>query len=265
MRVLLTCIGSNDPYSVDDDGKKIPGPILTLLEEQKYDRVFLLWGLDNDFNIRAGQTAGEIRRLYTATDVENKSFDCKDPTDYYILMKEMKAICLDIRKHFSSESATYVIQVSSGTPQMQVVWLSLVQSGVINATVYALHPRYRPEYSRPYAYEIVLEETGVHNSVEMDELRSQLNEAKSEISRLKLESTAAGLNAVLPGGVDICDLPHGFDLLEYVKSEKRRLIAAAVALHPDNSAQAARLLGMNPHTLRKEADNLGIKQRSQKT
>ena len=260
MNILLTCIGNSDPYN-DYSGKVIPGPLLTLLEEEDFDLIYLLY--TEDMSETAGAACKAINKIYGhKTSVEYRPFLMEDPSDYPRLLRAMKSECIGIRRIHAKSKVNYFVQISGGTPQMQWTWLTLVQRNILPATVYAMHPRYIKTIKPPYHYIVEISELAEAVQPEVVELREQVENITAENNSLKLENMRMKENLQSSSTqLEIDILPEDFNLLEYLKSEKKRIIAAAHSRHPQNASDAARLIGIQPHTFRKEAEELGLRQR----
>lgn len=136
-RVLLTFTGFHDPYSkglIGDDDQ--PGPVLSLLSAQAFDRV-VLFSTPRTASL-TGDSRNEIRRLHSAIDVEVRDVPIDDPTDYSALLKHLRRHLHELVQLYSG--AAFSIAVASGTPQMHAVWVLLAASGEIPASVLHIRP-----------------------------------------------------------------------------------------------------------------------------
>jgi len=261
VNILLSCIGKSDPV-IEFDGKLIPGPIITLLEERAFDHVHLLWAIDEDMNRRANKTRLSILNMPdTSPDVHLHGFDAMDPTDLSILYTEMGRKCRDIKRDYPQDSTNYFIQCSSGTPQMQSVWMALACGGAISAKLLSVRPRYIAGIRRPYAREIdfnPIDEIALHHA---ETNLSHISTAEDEINRLKMEIELLKTGGSVPDIDNEC-LDEGFNLTEYLSNEKRKYYAMALSKRPGNAAKAARMLGLDPHTFTKAAASMGLRSRS---
>ena len=174
-------------------------------------------------------------------------------------MRAIRHECEQILLKLGPDRAEICVQISSGTPQMQWAWVVLIHRGIIPARAIALHPRYLEQYSRPYHHIVDLSDLGIGDSARLQEA---LNAASRELQALKLDNESVlSSSERLASSADEDDLPESFCLLDYLKSEKRRLIAAALRKHPDNASEAARMLGLEAHTFRRAAEDLGLRPR----
>jgi len=260
MDVLLTCVGLSDPYH-NFTGKEIPGPILTLVEERRFDAVELFWTPGDVMNKYAANTLKAlIRSGFEESSISLNKLMVDDPADFVAVLDAMRDECLMVCKKYESIGARYYAHVSSGTPQMGWAWIVLVQSGVLPARLIALRPRYIIGIERPYSYELDLQAIGLGICTdEADRLRTENESLLAEVSRLRTENEA--LRAAIGGCVSVGEVPEGFRLADYLEQEKRRLYGIALSRYPENASAAARLLGVAPHTFRKEAARLGLRSR----
>ncbi len=266
MKALLTWVGLSDPDSPDEQNGRVTGPILTLLEELPFDLIYLFHQATPAMNRRASHVAAKARELCPGvSDAAHVALDVADPTDYYSLLRAMRSeVDLILRRHHA-EDVEYAIQMHSGTPQMQWVWLTLAQNRVIEATLYGLHPRYMPQFQPPYRYTIDLADVGINASPEMEQLREEVTSLEEEARRLQTENAHLRLEEQsVSGAMTLEQLPDGFRLLDYLKTEKARLIAEALSKFPDNAAEAARAVGMNQPAFRRAAADLGLRPRQRK-
>jgi len=261
MDVLLTCVGQSDPYN-DFTGEEIPGPILTLVEERRFDAVELFWTPSNVMNKYAADTRKALIRSGFAEDsVGLNKLMVDDPADFVAVLDAMRDACLVVCNKYESSGAQYYAHVSSGTPQMGWSWIVLVQSGVLSARLIVLRPRYISSIEPPYSYELDLQSIGLGLCTdEAERLRTENESLRAELSRLRTENEA--LRTAVGEGMGIGEVPEGFCLADYLEQEKRRLYGIALSRHPENASAAARLLGVAPHTFRKEAARLGLRSRA---
>ena len=261
--ILLSCIGSNDPFSVDNDGKEIPGPLLTLLEEQQFDKIYLFVDTNPRFNRRAGEFKKTVDAKYPKTKITFINYDIMDPTDYEFLYEIFSEAVLGITQKESKEPSEYYIQVSSGTPQMQWVWITLVSNETIKAKLLEVKPRYIKTVQKPYAREIVFNFNKVSNPNIYTNLEARIAELEEENRVLKTKLAA---EHQLQGNTSNKSAKKNvkLNLNEDLEKLKRVYYAIALQKHPDNASKAAELLGISPHTFRKEADRLGLRERAKK-
>lgn len=138
MDILLTFTGFQDPYAIGLVGQEEqPGPILSLLGAKPFDRIILFSTPRTEKNTLA--TREVLQTLYPNMDVEVREFPLEDPTDYFAILKGLRAhiqeICDNIPK------ANYFVSVASGTPQMHACWILLAACGEIPAHILNVRPQ----------------------------------------------------------------------------------------------------------------------------
>jgi len=140
LKVLLTFSGFHDPFAASAaTGEMRAGPILTVVAERPFDRVYL-FTTPKAAEI-SEKTATAIVERHPGVKVEILEVPLKDPTNYLGILRQL-------RSHFKTLNAThpdaeYSISVSSGTPHMHACWLLLAASGEIPATILQSSP---PEF-----------------------------------------------------------------------------------------------------------------------
>jgi hypothetical protein len=158
-KVLIVCVGKQDPLNLDNE----PGPVLSFITYlndvpslQKYrpERVYLLYTADKPHAPQTTQKNAEQTRdrlQEGRTPVYLKGLDVSDPTDYAQLIPAMRG-ALDSIKSESQEDDSetqYLVNVSPGTGQMEAVWLSFVNAGVLKATLLQVKaPRTEPDVAK---------------------------------------------------------------------------------------------------------------------
>jgi DNA-binding NtrC family response regulator len=143
LKILLTFTGFHDPFAASPaTGEMRTGPILTVLSERSFDRVYL-FTTPKAAEI-SEKTAAAITERHPGVKVEILEVPLKDPTNYLGILRQL-------RSHFktlnaSHPDAEYSISVSSGTPHMHACWLLLAASGEIPATILqSTPPEFVPE------------------------------------------------------------------------------------------------------------------------
>jgi len=125
-KALLTFIGNNDCLS------DRPGAILTVLENQRFDKVFLLYNHDKYLEA-ATRIFKYCREKYPMTKVTYVETLISDPTDYNIVYPAMYSVVKKIVN--DNKGLDFIISITSGTPTMHSCWLLLQQGGVIDANL----------------------------------------------------------------------------------------------------------------------------------
>jgi hypothetical protein len=142
MDILLTWVGSRDPVWGHGPRSDVqPGPILSLFNHRLFDKVYLFFtpGPPTDgmtFTERANQLFKVCKTRWPTVDVQRRPIDLVTATDYEEIFRVMHATCRAILKQDAvslGTDLTYHVYLSPGTPQMQTVWVLLVQSGLLPA------------------------------------------------------------------------------------------------------------------------------------
>lgn len=115
------------------------GPILTVVAERPFDRVYL-FSTPKAAEI-SGRTADAITQRHPGVTVEILEVPLKDPTNYLGILRQLRSHFKKI--NVSHPDAEYSISVSSGTPHMHACWLLLAASGEIPAAILQSTP---PEF-----------------------------------------------------------------------------------------------------------------------
>ena len=151
LKALLTFTGFHDPFAASAaTGEMRAGPILTVVADRSFDRVYL-FSTPKASEI-SEQTAAAITERHPSVSVEILEVPLKDPTNYLGILRQL-------RSHFKTINAAhpdaeYSISVSSGTPHMHASWLLLAASGEIPATILqSTPPEFVPE-GRSFVKEI---------------------------------------------------------------------------------------------------------------
>jgi len=137
MDILLTFTGFHDPYSIGLVGEEEqPGPILSLLNKKSFDQIYLLGTPNTAKNTL--ETKKALESLYPRLKVELIDLSIDDPTDYFLILKELRKHILNICNTINK--ANYFVSVTSGTPQMHACWFLLASSGEIPAHILNVRP-----------------------------------------------------------------------------------------------------------------------------
>jgi len=126
--ILLTSVGKQDPYNQYQK----PGPILSLLSEKSFDKIFLFSTSGTQKN--AEDTSIIIKEKFKETNVEIIKTNIEDPYNYSFMIKEVRDLAIGniYRTHQNSQ---FFILIGPGFPQMQTCWFLLASSGEIPATL----------------------------------------------------------------------------------------------------------------------------------
>jgi two-component system response regulator AtoC len=269
MDILLTWVGARDPAWLNPRTRKQEaGPILSLLRSRRFDVVYLLLNLyskHDDFKRRATGVQRACQRYFPSLRVRQRPLDLVSVTDYQEIFRVAHDVCQSILDDQGREGREYFVYLSPGTPQMQTIWILLVQSGLLPARMIEATPpdlltptapRWREvDLSLPHFPQIVRpDETarllGVLQT-QNDNLMAENRSLRAEVKLLRAESR------VPPDGA----IGEGFRLRDYLTAQERALYARALKQAKDNAADAARLLGIEPAAYRARATTLGVRPR----
>jgi hypothetical protein len=157
--VLIVCVGDQDPLNRQGN----PGPILSSMDylkrlpslaQYRPHAVYLLCTIEKPGTAQATQKNAEETRDQLRSlgwqEVYLRQLDVSDPTDYAQLFPEMQKSIERIRQENEGNGRPrYIINVSPGTGQMEAVWLSFVNAGLIQATLLQVKaPWVEPDESR---------------------------------------------------------------------------------------------------------------------
>ncbi len=142
--------GHRGPLSPGDRG-----PVLRFAaapeQRDRYDHAIVL-SLQSGRYL-ASQLVDELREYIR--DVEIRLVDLADPSDYEAVFAQTKAITADLQRRSEEDLS---ILLSAGTPQMQAIWMVLVQGGFLGAQLFqvippAFVPDPHPQATRPVHFD----------------------------------------------------------------------------------------------------------------
>lgn len=271
MDVLLTWVGTRDPGWLNPrTNKQEQGPVLMLLEQRRFDVAYLLCTPESragPFPGNAGRLLRVCARRFPAMRALNWGVELVDPTDYLEVYRATFRACRQILDQEGREDRSYFVYLQPGTPQMQTVWVLLVQSGLLPARLLAT---VAPEFRSPTApawRQIDLSLADLPQVISPDELARRLGVLQAQNLSLagrvqRLEAELALLRSGDRAGEDARDsLLPGFSLRQHLADIERAYYLRALDQAGNNAAAAARLLGLEPAAFRKRAASLGVKPR----
>jgi len=168
VRILLTWVGRSDPFGgwLDREREVIrqvnneEGPILTLCRELSPDWVYLFHTVqrgDNDFSDKAEQ----VKRLLESglgprvQMVPMKSV--ANPTDYRQLLTAYRRQEEAIRKRHSPPEVFFLVNTTTGTPQMHATFLLMWLQGRLNGLFFqVLEGRFARRRGVPRVHQVAL-------------------------------------------------------------------------------------------------------------
>ena len=139
MRVMLSCVGNRDPRS--EQGSE--GAVLTCARMHRPECVHL-------FPTAGTLNAADSTKTALLSIVPDATVSItvlqSNPIDHAALLAELRDRCRAFLADLDAEQDETIVSISSGTPQMQAVWLLLVQCGMLGhaQTFAVLDPQFAP-------------------------------------------------------------------------------------------------------------------------
>jgi hypothetical protein len=242
-----------------------------LLKERRFDAVYLLVNIParhDDFAARATRVQRYIEQYWPNTRVVQRPIELVAVTDYREVYRVTNHAVQRIIADEQSHTPRFWVYLSPGTPQMQAVWVLLVQSGLLPARMLMATP---PDLLAPTARavrEVDLSLPDFPVVVSPGEAARQLGVLEAQNDNLvaenrRLQAELELLRAGAPASQDGV-IAGEFHLRQYLEAQERSFYVRALEQAGENAAEAARLLGVEPHTFRKRAVTLGVRQRRQR-
>lgn len=140
MNILVTSVGNRDPYSKENNTE---GSILTACRKVKPKVVYLLptkkkHSKQTETNQYADETKIAIKDLFKKTEVIIIPIQPDSPASYTDVQKEFKTALKEIYQKYPPEENDYFTNVSSGTGQMNGVWLILKDNDFLKGKLYQI-------------------------------------------------------------------------------------------------------------------------------
>jgi hypothetical protein len=269
MDVLLTWVGARDPdWRNQRTGRIETGPVLSLLRERRFDVLYVflnLYSRADDFRQRATALVRAIMRETPDVRIRQCPVDLVSVVDYVEIFRVVNHACQSIVEVHAADTPRYYVFLSPGTPQMQTVWVVLVQSGLLPATMIQTTPEELRSPGTPVWQEVRLPAYGFPRIVSPEAAAREAGIVQARMDNLFAENRAlrAQLEVARVGGpvTAAAPLPEGFELREYLLTQERAMYVRALDQAGDNAAAAARLLGVEPAAFRARAVSLGIRPR----
>jgi hypothetical protein len=269
MDILLTWVGARDPTWLNPRTRRTePGPILSLLRYRHCDAVFLLLNplaRADDFASRATGVMRACQRHFPDVRVVQKPVDLISVTDYEEVYQVTNDACQRILAEEGTHDRRYFVYLSPGTPQMQTVWILLVQSGLLPAQMLMTTP---PDLVAPGVSpvrEVTLSLPRLPQIVSPDEIERRVGILEVQNRNLIAENLRlqAELDLLRGGTPDAFEngIPADFRLRDHLMAQERAMFVQALEQANGNAAEAARLLGIEPAAFRARASTLGVRAR----
>lgn len=230
MKILLSFIGNHDPYA---NKEKSLGPILSILQKRKFDKLYLLFSHDRYWK-SLNETHAYCNLNYPSMKVKYRFIDALNPIDHNIIYPAMYKIVRKISD--DNPKGEFTISLTSGTPTMHACWILLQQGGAIIGELIQ-----------------VSREIGITKlKFNLDDFPKIENteEVKVEMTKLARE------NELLKNSQSLSDsIENGFYIPEEGVDLDNQIIPAyyrgALNRTKGNATKAATLLKLEPHTFRK--------------
>ncbi len=125
-KTLLSFVGHRDPYAnvAHDDGL-YKGPLLTLLDERKFDRVLLLGRPHRESQVE--RTRAVLRELHPKLAVELRQVMLSDSTCHSEILAELRKVLHKLRQDAPADD--YTISLLGCTPEIHACWVLIHVAG----------------------------------------------------------------------------------------------------------------------------------------
>lgn len=192
MKILLSCVGIRDPEATDPKtNKHTEGSVITAVRFLKPDIVYLLptkkTKIDRiDTEEKATETVEYIKnKISRKIRVFILPLTTNDPTDYQKLSDIMLSNISSIKGTWEDFKPEYHVSVSSGTAQMQAVWLMMDAIGIINAKLWQVkEPRF-VENDKPELRTREIKKSNLLGEYLIKPFRQQLRQISSRLENLQ--------------------------------------------------------------------------------
>lgn len=265
--------GAGPPVSRGSRPAGDRGPVMRLLSlpesRERYDRARVLT-TEAGFEVARGLVE-EMRRVIP--DVALSALAIPDPSDHEQVFHALEPVTASLRGDSDID-----VLLSAGTPQMQTLWVILVQAGILSAGMLqvipaAFVPDPHPRAIRPVHLDIagfpeiramraelvrlraeVLRWTALcDDQVDVADLADEIRESARTAS-----AVAGNLGPEVPPGTPGADPTAIPTLAQAVDRAENAVILRAVAASDHNLSRAARLLAIDRNTLKRKLDRFGI-------
>ena len=154
--------------------------------EESYERAFLVAGVNG-----AGP-ARELARQMRAhvADVQLRIVELQDPSDYAALFRELGPIVAEVGRTIDATGGEADVLLSAGTPQVQTLWVILVQAGLLRARMYQVIPPVFVPYPHPRPIREV--KFDIEGFPEIRVLRDEVERLRAEVRARQSKLIATG-------------------------------------------------------------------------
>jgi transcriptional regulator with GAF, ATPase, and Fis domain len=123
---LVSFVGLRDPYFNEphEDGRQ-KGPVLSVLDEQKFQRVVLFGRLHRREQL--DRTRAAIRELHPKITVDAQELDLADATFHPRILAALRPALAKLKR--ASPEEDFSVSLLSGTPETHACWVLLVAAG----------------------------------------------------------------------------------------------------------------------------------------
>lgn len=146
MKTLISGVGNRDPFSENDE-EISEGAVITSIRYFQPDYIYLMPSADkrnsksNTYN-KALECEKEISKFSEAK-VFIKPLNVNNVTDYIEIKKAFQNNLKEIYEDFANDEVEFINSISSGTAQMETIWLILKNNGFLKGNVYkVIAPRF---------------------------------------------------------------------------------------------------------------------------
>lgn len=137
MQVLFSFVGNRDPFV---DGESDLGPVLSLLEEREFHRIYLFCTGDAYFE-RARMVEQEAAERFGVQGIQFVDVELDSVIDYEEIFSKLRERVDSILEKIDHRRPEISVLLDPGTPQMQTSWFLLVRSGALDARLLQGVPR----------------------------------------------------------------------------------------------------------------------------
>ncbi|MFP4365253.1 MAG: sigma-54 interaction domain-containing protein [Spirochaetia bacterium] len=167
LEVLCSFVGDHDPYCGKNGDEE--GPVLSLLQNRHFDRVYLFYTKGYIDKAKGVQEAAQSQ--LTGTSVNLVFFDIESPIDYQEIYNTLQHTIYDqVLPRLDSRNASLSFLLDPGTPQMQTCLVYLAQNMEAEPTLLqGVPPRFAGGTYKVKEITFPIAKSGTTNSVSNDD------------------------------------------------------------------------------------------------